>query len=734
MAAARRGLPLQAAGAAADAYPQGVWWVPLAAIADPAGVVQAVGRALGASGRLAGGIGDRRLLLLLDNFEHVIEASGELSELLADCPNVDLLVTSRERLRIAGEQVYPVPVLARAEARELFATRARALRPDFSVDESVEELCERLDDLPLALELAAARTLMLTGKQLVERLGSRLDLLRGGRDADRRQQTLRATIEWSHDLLEPDEQELFGRLAVFVGGCTLAAAEEICGADLDSLQSLVEKSLVRVRDVGRFWMLETIRELALERLAASGNEATLRDAHAAWFYELALEANLAEDARGSNHRYDLVLPEGANLRAAIDWTDARDEVERALSLVVELENYWITQDVAEGGRRVRGLLARGEISPRLRARAQRLLSGVTSWVNDPDGAAEALSLSLDGFRSLGDEAGVARVLQRSAGLALSRGELEEARRLMSQVQELLPRVRAPRLEAQVPGMLSQIERQSGNPEKALELCLESARKAGEIGFTWWEATHLTLAGEIAAELGRADEAALLFRRALLMHHAIRDRVFTAFVIASFAALAAEGGDADRAGVLWGAFESEDRRSPWEWPEERDALERRVRGVPRQARSERTRADARRGGRLRPLRRLGLNGSSVRLPRVDPAPRAADLTVRSTSAVISRSESTSVVYERTRLPVLRRDAGGPELTLSRLRVGVMEYRRTGVSGADFESGSRLGGGAEETERPASTTGTGGRPPSSVQVGAIRGSVGRPWLQNASQTAW
>ena len=195
-------LALQAAGAAADEYPQGVWWVPLAAVVDPASILDEASRSLGAPGELAATIGDRRLLLVLDNFEHLIDAAPALSELLAGCPNLDLLVTSRERLRIAGENVYPVPVLARAEARELFSTRARAVSPDFTPDAMVDLLCERLDDLPLALELAAARTVMLSSEQLLERLGSRLDLLRGGRDAESRQQTLRATIEWSHDLLE----------------------------------------------------------------------------------------------------------------------------------------------------------------------------------------------------------------------------------------------------------------------------------------------------------------------------------------------------------------------------------------------------------------------------------------------------------------------------------------------------------------------------------------------------
>jgi predicted ATPase/class 3 adenylate cyclase len=302
-------LALQGAAEAADDYPQGVWWVPLAPVREPDEVLTTAARAVGAAGSLEGAVGDRRLLLLLDNFEHVIEAAPNLTSLLAACPNLNLMVTSRERLQLDGEHIYPVPVLARPDALTLFATRARAVRPDFEPNEALDELCERLDDLPLALELAAARTTVLSTEQLLNRLGARLDLLRGGRDAEVRQQTLRATIEWSYDLLDPDEQRLFARFAVFRGGCTLEAAEGICEADLDQLQSLVDKSLVRVRDGGRFWMLETINEFADERLAESGEEDELRRRHAKFFLRLAESANLSTDTIDLGQHYEVALPE-----------------------------------------------------------------------------------------------------------------------------------------------------------------------------------------------------------------------------------------------------------------------------------------------------------------------------------------------------------------------------------------------------------------------------------------
>ena len=263
-------LGLQAAAEASDRYPGGVFWVPLAPLRDPGLVLETAGQALGARDGLAEHVADKSLLLLLDNFEHVVEAAAGLAELLAACPNLQLLVTSRELLRLPAEQAYPVPPLEPGEGTELFLARAQAVQPGFAASAAVPELCARLEQLPLALELAAARIRVLSPEQLLDRLSGRLDLLKAGRGVDARQQTLRATIEWSHDLLAEDEQRLFARLAVFRGGCTLESAEEVCDAGLDTLQSLVDKSLVRMREGDRFWMLETIREYAAERLEESG--------------------------------------------------------------------------------------------------------------------------------------------------------------------------------------------------------------------------------------------------------------------------------------------------------------------------------------------------------------------------------------------------------------------------------------------------------------------------------
>jgi class 3 adenylate cyclase len=233
-------LALQAAADASERYPGGLFWVPLAPLRDPALVLGSAGQAVGSRNGLAEHIGDTATLLLFDNFEHVVEAAGDLAGLLAACPGLTLLVTSREALHVTGEQEYPVPSLTRTEGVDLFQARARAVKPDVEGDDVVPEICRRLDDLPLALELAAARVKVLSPAQILERLEQRLPLLTGGaRDAPERQRTLRATIEWSYDLLMEDEKLLFARLSIFRGGCTLAAAEEVVDADLDTLQSLV---------------------------------------------------------------------------------------------------------------------------------------------------------------------------------------------------------------------------------------------------------------------------------------------------------------------------------------------------------------------------------------------------------------------------------------------------------------------------------------------------------------
>jgi predicted ATPase len=242
-------LALQTAAEVVDDHPDGVWFVSLAAVSDPALVEPTINHVLGAREALTEHLRGKRLLLLLDNLEQLLP---DVAPLVAGL-SAKVLATSRERLNVIGEQEYAVPTLPPAESVALFTERARQLKPSFQPDDAVSEIADRLDGLPLALELAAARVKVLTPVQILERLGHSLDLLTtGARDAPERQRTLRATIEWSYELLSEDDREAFARLAVFAGGFSLEAAEEVCEIGLDDLQSLVDKSLVRQTDRGRF--------------------------------------------------------------------------------------------------------------------------------------------------------------------------------------------------------------------------------------------------------------------------------------------------------------------------------------------------------------------------------------------------------------------------------------------------------------------------------------------------
>jgi predicted ATPase len=269
-------LAIQSAAALAENYPDGVWWLSLASLRDPELVLGEAERVLECRDSLSEHIGDKRLLLLFDNFEHVTAAAPALGDLLGASPNLKVLVTSREPLHLSGEREYPVPPLAHEDGVALFTARAEAVDPSFKPGHAVSEICRRLDELPLAIELAAARTKVLSVDQLLALVEARLPLLTGGpRDVPQRQRTLRATIEWSYQLLTANEQRLFARLAVFAGGCALDAAIQVCDADLDTLASLVEKSLLR-HSRGRYWMLETIREYALELLEKHERDRLMR--------------------------------------------------------------------------------------------------------------------------------------------------------------------------------------------------------------------------------------------------------------------------------------------------------------------------------------------------------------------------------------------------------------------------------------------------------------------------
>ena len=269
-------LAIELAAGLVAGHRAGVFWVGLASIREPALAIDSIARTIGAKGALADHVGDRDMVLVLDNLEQVIDVAVDLGRLLVGCPNLTIIVTSRQLLRVEGEVGYRMPPLAPDDGVALFCSRS-GLEPS----DDIAALCAGLDDLPLAIELAAARTTVLTPARILDRIGERLDLFRGARDSDPRQRTLRATIEWSYELLSPADQVLFRRLGVFASGFRLEAAELIADAELDTLQSLVEQSLVE-SSADRYRMLETIREHAIEQLDASGEGAEIRARHARW--------------------------------------------------------------------------------------------------------------------------------------------------------------------------------------------------------------------------------------------------------------------------------------------------------------------------------------------------------------------------------------------------------------------------------------------------------------------
>jgi predicted ATPase/DNA-binding SARP family transcriptional activator len=326
-------LALQAAADAGTDYPDGVFWVPLQALRAPELVEPTIAQVVGARDDLADHLAPKRALLLLDNFEQVIRAARNLGELCARLPNLKILVTSREPLHLSAEREYPVPPLREREAISFFLERARAVRPDFEEDEAVLEICRRLDCLPLALELAAARVKALSTRDLLQRLDRRLPLLTGGpRDAPERQRTLRATIGWSYELLTSNARRLFASLAVFAGGCTLEAAEEVCRAEVDAIAELVDKSLLR-REGERYFMLETIGEYALERLVAGGELAEFRQRHAEYYLELARSIEDMIRSPQAAALLDRLERDHDNLRAALAWLSGATP-DRALRLAV----------------------------------------------------------------------------------------------------------------------------------------------------------------------------------------------------------------------------------------------------------------------------------------------------------------------------------------------------------------------------------------------------------------
>jgi len=561
-------LGMQLAAEAAESHPDGVFWAPLASLTDAGLVLDAAGRAIGSRNGVADHVGDKSLLLLLDSFEHLVAAADDLAGLLAACPNLRLLVTSRERLRLPGEQAYPVPPLEPGDGAELFLSRARAADPGFARDEAVSELCMRLEQLPLALELAAARVRVLSPRQLLDRLGQRLDLLKAGRGVDPRQQTLRATIEWSHELLDQHERSLFARLAVFHGGSTLDAAERVCDAELDVLESLVDKSLVRVRDGRRFWMLETIREFALERLEASGEVEVLRERHAELFLQLCEAAEPELLGVDPKPALDRLEPELENIRAALDWLEGVGRIGEAMRLCGAAMEFWCLRNRwGEGWRRVERLLATGEGTPSVRGRALICSAHLAAHAGSEGAALQRgrAEESLQVQQALGDEWGIAFAEFQLAAVCFVEDDWVTALPLCERSVERMRALGDEHRALQAQQGLALSYWRTGNLEEAGRVAQELLEGAQAAGDGFMESAGRYALAMVARDEGRLADALALLQDTIGFSSEFGSAIIVSMGMLAIASVLVRSGDPATAARLLGCAEARRREADVDYP-------------------------------------------------------------------------------------------------------------------------------------------------------------------------
>jgi len=587
-------LAVQVASGLVEHFPGGTHFVPLSLVSDPGLIASVIVQTLGI--REAGGQSPLEILkenlqdslrapmlLLLDNFEHLVQAAPTVAELLVMGPNLKILVTSRAALHVYGEHELPVPplampdslamppveVLSQYPAVALFVQRAIAVKPDFELNRenaaAVTEICARLDGLPLAIELAAARVKVLSPSSMRTRLANRLQLLTGGaRDLPQRQQTLRAAIDWSYDLLSPAEQKLFRRLSVFVGGCTLEGAEAICDIKgdldldlLDGMASMVDKSLAQqvepAKGESRFVMLETIREYALEKLEASGEEALTKRAHAA--YCLVLAEEVATEQRGGEgaewlERFAL---EHNNFRAGLEWLTETGDADWGLRLGAALFPFWETREyLAEGRDRLGKLLKLAGAAGPTKARARAVFAaGVLAYAQGDYASNRALIReSLEIARQLGDNQGAAVSLNALAVGARDRGEFAIAHSLFEESLVLWRESGEQKAVARSLSNLADVVKLQGDYARARSLyaeCLSIFRGLGDrTGVAW----SINYQGDVTRDQGDSAAARTLYEQGLAIFRELGDRWGIAGTLADLGSLAREQGDHPTARSLY----------------------------------------------------------------------------------------------------------------------------------------------------------------------------------------
>lgn len=569
-------------------FADGVFFVLLAPLTDPALVASAIAQTLGLREQgsqplretLVAHLRDKHLLLVLDNFEHLATAALLVADLLATCPALHLLVTSRVAVHVRGEHQLPVPpltlpdpaqpptaeALGQVAAVALFVQRARAVVPDFALTPDnaadVATICQRLDGLPLAIELAAARTLLLPPPALLEQLAHPLHVLTGGaRDLPERQQTMRRTLAWSYDLLSEAEQALFRRLAVFVDGCTTEAATAVCqggvvaGGVMDGLVSLVDKNLLR-RGEGaagepRVGMLETLREYGREQLAASGEFAATERAHADYYLRLA-EEEVSALARSEQRAWLAHLErEHDNFRAVLRWAMEREKTERGLRLATALWRFWYMRGyLSEGRAWLEGLLAQPRVvAPDVRARA---LGGADSLAFQQGDLARAAVLGEESLaieRRLGNTSGISQALNSLGNVRREQGDLRRAVVLYEESLALDRDVANTRGIAAILNNLGTTARLQGDLARAATLHAESLAIKRDTGDQHGIAYTLENLGTVAYEQGDLERAATLLAESLALRRELGDQHGIALGFVVLGAIVRAQGDLERAAAL-----------------------------------------------------------------------------------------------------------------------------------------------------------------------------------------
>jgi predicted ATPase/transcriptional regulator with XRE-family HTH domain len=574
-------------------FPDGVFFVSLAAVRDPSFVVSTIAYTLGIRETAGQTLRDtlmttlrgKRMLLLLDNFEQVIPAAIVVADLLAACAHLKALITSRAAVHIRGEHEWPLQplslpapeqftdmaALTQASAVTLFVQRARAVKPDFRLTtangEAVAAICLRLDGLPLAIELAAARIKVLLPATLLARLERRLPLLTDGAyDLPARQQTMRGAIDWSHDLLAADEQRLFRWLAVFAGGCSLEAAEAVGGSPRDSgantlagLISLVDKSLMRAEaraDSERFTMLETVREYGLERLEASGERDAAQRAHAAYFLALAEATEPELTGAGQGVSLARLETEHDNLRAVLHWAHEHRETETGLRLAGALWRFWMQRGHATEGRawleRFLALAARADRGGMGAIWAKAVFAAVVLMTEQGDyGQAKALiGENLPLVRELGEKRYIAALVNASGAIAEYQAEYEQATAYFAESLALQREMRSDHGTAVALNNLGNLARRNGAYPQAMAYYEESLALKRALGDK--RGLGMTLSNMAAAARDQGDHArsAALLEESIALHREIDDKPGLAYALNNLGDVARDQHDPTRAALRY----------------------------------------------------------------------------------------------------------------------------------------------------------------------------------------